>query len=687
MTPAHPSSLSGNEDSYRRLFRMALMIRRVEERIISIYASDRIQSPVHLSNGQEAVAAGLCDSLSADDWLYATYRSHAFFLAKGGSLRAMFAELYGKQDGGSKGKAGSMHLTAPEVGLMGSTAVVASNLPHAVGSAFTFKQRGEARIAVAALGDGATEEGVFHESLNLACLHKLPVLFLCEDNGYAVHATKAVRQSYDITALAGVYGAAVSVIENGFDLLAVRDHLAAVTESVRNGGGPAFVLVKTYRYKEHVGPGDDFSAGYRSHQEYEAWAQKDALLQDRTLYDALVGEVDAAIDDAMAFAEASPWPGQEDLLTDVDAPDPQDLQAGTWGAEVTGPISYRQALYLSMEGALRDRSDAFITGQGVDDHKGIFGTTLGLPERFGANRVFDVPIAEEGMTGFALGTSLAGFYPITTHIRADFLLLATNQIINLIAKYRYMFGGRFQAPMLIRAVIGRSWGQGGQHSQSLQSLYAHIPGLTVIMPSDSTSVLQSYEYAIRHYQGPVISFEHRLLYDLEFETNQDILTAPCAPFSSRLLRQGRDITIVATSIMVLEARRAATHLANLGIDCEIIDLHCISHPDEDMILDSVARTGRLIIADTSWTPFGVAADICRIISTRAPDSLKSPIITLGMQPSTCPTAKALEDLFYPSLSDFCAAIIRQVTGKDPSAAELPSETSMADIYKRFKGPF
>jgi len=675
-------------DPYVALYRSALLIRRVEERICDIYASDRIQSPVHLSIGQEAVAVGVCDCLEREDWLFSSYRSHAYYLAKGGALTRMFAELCGKIDGDAKGKAGSMHLTAPEVGVMGSSAVVSSTLPHAVGAAHAFKRQERPNIVVAVFGDGATDEGVFHESLNLAALHQVPLIFLCEDNDLAVHSHKAVRQSYRISDLAAQYGLPVTEIADGHDGLAVRAQFAEVARRVRAGGGPAFVVAQTCRYMEHVGPGDDGDAAYRTAGVVERWRALDPLLTDAETHARLLPEIDAQIEAALTFAAESPWPGAEDLCSDVDHPDPTHHGACTWGPDASGPVTYREALRRAMEGALRDHPGAFVIGQGVDDHKGIFGTTLGLTEAFGRARVLDAPIAEEGTTGMALGAALAGLYPIQTHIRADFVLLASNQIINLVAKYRYMFGGRFEVPMLIRAVIGRSWGQGAQHSQSLQSLFAHIPGLTVLMPADSQAVLESYEYAVRHYRGPVIAFEHRLLYDLAFEVDASALATPRHPFGARVLRAGKDVTIVATSIMVLEARRAADYLADTaGIDCEVIDLNCVSHPDARAIVDSLRKTGRLVVADTSWLPYGVCAEVCRLVCQQAPHVLKAPVRMLGMAPAPCPTAKSLEDLFYPNLSDLCDAVAALVVGRSDHGIVMPNERSMADIYKRFKGPF
>lgn len=348
-------------------------------------------------------------------------------------------------------------------------------------------------------------------------------------------------------------------------------------------------------------------------------------------------------------------------------------------------MTYSEALFQTMRDALSQHPNVIIMGQGVDDHKGIFGSTLGLAHEFGPERVFDIPVAEEGTTGVAIGAALNGLYPIYTHMRADFALLAMNQIINLAAKYKYMFGGCLEVPMLIRMVIGRSWGQGAHHSQSLQSLFAHIPGLMVVMPASAQSVLETYPYVISEHRGPVIAIEHRLLYGLKFRINGSFTDSP---LKSRKVTSGKDVTIVATSIMVMEALRAADYLAQKsGIECEIIDLHCVSHPDADMILESVEKTGKLLVTDTSWQAYGVCAEVCRIVCEHDPFVLEAPVSTLGMQPSPCPTAKTLEDMFYPNLATLTDAIAKLVTGQSDHGIPLPDEHSFADVYKHFRGPF
>ena len=349
-------------------------------------------------------------------------------------------------------------------------------------------------------------------------------------------------------------------------------------------------------------------------------------------------------------------------------------------------MTYAEAIRQATRDAMRRDARIIVLGQGVDDHKGTFGSTLGLAAEFGRDRVMDVPVAEEGLTGIAVGAALNGLYPVQTHIRVDFALLAMNQIVNVAAKYRYMYGGRFEVPLLIRLIIGRSWGQGAQHSQSLQAIFAHVPGLTVLMPSSAQAVIDQYPAILGRWPGPVVSLEHRLLFDLAFRVEPGGTPAPL--FGSRLARRGSALTVVATSVMVLESLRAAEHLARAaGIECEVIDLNCVSRPDVDLVLESVERSGRLLVADTGWSGHGVAAEMCRLVCERNPGILQAPVVSVGPPPAPCPTAKALEDLYYPSTRRLCDAMAALASGTPEHGVPLPPEASMADVYRSFKGPF
>ena len=300
-----------------RLF-SCLRIRLVEEKIIELYPSDLIQSPVHLSIGQEAGAVGVCEHLKPSDWVFINYRGHAFYLAKGGPLPAFFAELMGRRTGLSKGKAGSMHLAAPAQGVIGASAVVASTISHAVGSALAAKIKKESgRVFVANFGDGAMEQGVFHESLNFASLHKVPVLFLCEDNGLAVHTDATTRQSFNVEALVGAFGLPFLHVDEGYDPELVANAASVAVNHVRTNQSPFFLRVKTCRYREHVGPGEDFFGGYRSEADLAEWKSRDPLITRADELSGYESEIRAEIDAAVAYAMNSPFPTEEDLLTDV----------------------------------------------------------------------------------------------------------------------------------------------------------------------------------------------------------------------------------------------------------------------------------------------------------------------------------------------------------------------------------
>ena len=312
----------GDTALHARLYRALFRIRRVEEEIARIYPTDKIKSPVHLSIGQEGVAVGVCEALEPRDVVFGSYRGHAMYLAKGGDLRRMIAELYGKVDGCARGKGGSMHLVDVAHGVMGTSAVVATTIPNAVGYAYAIKLRREPRIVVSFLGDGATEEGVFAESLNFAALKKLPILFACENNRYAIHTHQRQRQATeDICGRVRAHGIPAERIEQN-DVLALHALSQRLSAQIRKGAGPAFVECMTYRWLEHVGPGEDFALGFREREEAHSWKAGDPVKAIGDKLDAaararLEGEIEAEIAAAFDFAEASAFPGGEELLRHV----------------------------------------------------------------------------------------------------------------------------------------------------------------------------------------------------------------------------------------------------------------------------------------------------------------------------------------------------------------------------------
>jgi pyruvate dehydrogenase E1 component alpha subunit len=317
-----------NKEFHMNLCRMMLLIRRTEEKIGDLYPEQEMKCAVHLSIGEEASAAGVCAALRGDDVIYSTHRCHAHYLAKGGNLKRMVAELYGKASGCCRGKGGSMHLADPEVGMMGSSAIVAGSIPLAVGSALAFSMKGNDRVAVALFGDGGAEQGSFSECLSFASLKSLPVIFVCENNLYATYTHISARQPKDNIHQRGEpYGVPGTEID-GNDVLAVYEAASQAVERCRLGKGPSLLECRTYRWRGHVGPDYDCDLGYRSKQELEEWMRRCPIMTyEKTLVsagicsqsdlDLIRGEVDEEVARAVTFAKSSPEPELDDLLQDV----------------------------------------------------------------------------------------------------------------------------------------------------------------------------------------------------------------------------------------------------------------------------------------------------------------------------------------------------------------------------------
>ena len=306
-----------------RLYTALRRIRRFEEITAEIYPSDRIKSPVHLAIGQEQVAVAVCDTLTPSDWVGGSYRSHAMYLAKGGDMAQMMAEMYGKTTGCCRGKGGSMHVIAPEAGVMGTSAVVGTQLPGAAGYALAARHAGQGQVVAVFMGDGATEEGCYYETLNFAALHRLPLLFVVENNGYAIHEPLSKRRARPeaIHEVATALGVPATVIADG-ELFAIREAAVTAVAALRRGEGPRLIEAQVYRWRQHVGPNEDFDQGYRDRAEAEPWMQNDPLARlaaqvpaaERAMIDAAIESEIAA---AVTFAETSPPPAPEELFRDA----------------------------------------------------------------------------------------------------------------------------------------------------------------------------------------------------------------------------------------------------------------------------------------------------------------------------------------------------------------------------------
>lgn len=342
-------------------------------------------------------------------------------------------------------------------------------------------------------------------------------------------------------------------------------------------------------------------------------------------------------------------------------------------------LTYAEAIREATEQEMARDDSVIVMGIGADDFKALYGTTRGLPERFGRERVFDTPLSEDGMTGVAIGAALAGLRPIHAHIRMDFLMLAMNQLINIAAKSHYMFGGAVSIPLVVRAIIGRSWGQGAQHSQALHAFFMHTPGLKVVAPSTPYDAKGCMIRAIRD-PNPVIFVEHRLMHAQKGHVPAE--PYECALDRSRVLATGKDLTLVGISHATVECLRARELLAAEGVEAELIDGLALNPLDAETIEASVRRTGRLLVVDTGWTSCGASAEIVARMAERLGGTVQ--LRRMGFAPVPCPTTKNLENLFYPTAARIARAAWPLVR---PGAAVPAFPEREAPEVVEFKGPF
>jgi pyruvate dehydrogenase E1 component beta subunit len=341
-------------------------------------------------------------------------------------------------------------------------------------------------------------------------------------------------------------------------------------------------------------------------------------------------------------------------------------------------LKYWQAISEATVQCMEADPSIFVAGIGVDDFKGIFGTTRGAFERFGRARVVDIPNCENAFAGVTIGAAAVGKRPLVVHPRNDFMFLATDQLINLAAKWRYMFGNKSGVPVVTRAIVGRGWGQGATHSQSLQAMFGHFPGLYVAVPASPADAKGLLVSALQG-STPTIILENRALYEHVGEVPEEATPIPYG--KGRIAREGSDITIVAASLMVHEAERAADMLAEQGVSVEVIDPRTVRPLDEEIILTSIAKTGHLVVADTSWARYGFAAEVAALAAEKAIGSLRAPVKRVTPPDCPAPVSKPLEEAFHPSpmtIAQACLDVLR---------SDLAVNGHVADVQAAFVGPY
>ena len=641
------------------LQRRMLVIRGFEERVAALYRDGEVPGFVHLSTGQEASAVGACWPLRSGDVITSTHRGHGHCLAKGLSPVGMFAELMARDNGTNRGRGGSMHIADPTLGIFGANGIVGAGLPIAAGAATANQLRGDGGLAVAFFGDGAVAQGAFHEAVNLAAVWNLPVVFWCENNGYAEFSPAAAQHAVPLRQRAEGYGLTYLAVD-GNDVVACAATMERAAAQVRAGGPPVLVEAATYRWHGHY-EGDP--ERYRSAEELAHWKQRDPIVVHAAVLAAdgvdtaelsrLADAVDRELDDALRTARQAPAPPVDSLGDFV-------LRERPWIPEPTRPapddppFRMMDAIHDALEIELANDERVFVAGIDVGDGGNVFGLTRGLRERFG-DRVRDTPISETAVVGLGVGAAMAGMRPVVEIMYLDFIGVCLDQLLNQAAKLPFMTGGAAQMGLTVRTQFGAGRSSGSQHSQSLEALLAHIPGLTVVMPSNPADAYGLLRAAIQD-PNPVVFIENRLIYGMKGPRPPQDHLVPIG--RSAVVRSGTDITLVSVSRMVHDALAAAEAVAAEGISVEVIDLRTVAPLDLEPVLESVVRTSRLLIAHEAVVPFGIGAEIAARVGREAFWSLDAPIERVGAVAMPAPYAPELERHWLPGVEQISDALRR-----------------------------
>jgi 2-oxoisovalerate dehydrogenase E1 component len=647
-------------DQLLSLYRRMALIRRCEERLARSHQRGLIHGACHTYVGQEAVAAGICARLRPDDVVFSTHRGHGHALAKGVPPRQLFAELYGRVAGCSRGRGGSMHLFAPEVGLMGTSGIVGPSILQAAGAGYSFKLLKTDRVAVAFFGDGAVNNGAFHEGLNLAGIWKLPVLFVCENNQYATEVPfRYAAANTSVAARAACYGVP-GVAADGNDAAAVHRAAGEAVARARAGEGATLLECLTYRTRPHAEGMGDFT--YRTREEVEQWKARCPLLRlKRLLTEAGVGEeelaaleaeAEAEAEDAHRFAEQAAWPDPTDATRHVYAEParPAPAPAPPAGGR---EISFMQATLEALSSAMAHDPTIFVLGEGIGKRGGNFRTTAGLYDLYGPERLCDTPISERGFTGLGCGAAMTGTRPVIDFMFADFALDAVGEIVNQIAKMQYMSSGRLKMPILLRGCVGVGHSAATHHSGNYYPLFAHFPGLRVVVPSTAYDAKGLLLRALRC-DDPVVFLEHREVLALKGPVPAEDYEIDFG--RAAVVREGRDVTVVALALMVHHVLKACAELDKEGVSVELIDPRTVTPLDVETIARSVAKTGRLLIVDEAFGPYGFGAEVAARLADRGFDDLDAPIRRLNGAHAPTPYSPPLEAAVVPNPERIARAV-------------------------------
>ncbi len=651
------------------LLRAMLRVRRFEECCVELYTKEKIRGFLHVCIGQEAVAAGVMYNVADNEAVVAAYREHGHALLKGMTMDRVLAEMYGKVSGYARGRGGSMHLFDADSRFFGGSAIVGGGIPLAVGLALAEKMQGGNRATVCFFGEGAASEGVFYESMNLAALWHLPVMFVCENNHYAMgsplegeHAQPEIFRKAEAI---GVPGERV----DGMSVVQVEAAARRALDAVRAGKGPHLIECDTYRFRAHSMFDPQL---YRDQAEVEEWKQKDPInrLADWMAASGLISEdereaMEAAIaeevEQAVEFAETADWEPEDMLSEHLRLPLPQPLAPPPEPEAEASETTLREAFHRGLEEALEHDDRVFLMGEDIGLYGGCYAVTRDLLGQFGAGRVIDTPLSENGFTGAGLGAALGGMRPVVEIMTVNFSLLAIDQIVNTAAALLHMSGGQFNVPVVIRMATGAGRQVAAQHSHSLENWYAHVPGLRVLAPATVEDARYMLWAALQD-PNPVVIFEHVMLYN-----HRDELTPQPEGVDiekAAIRRPGKDISLITYGGSLYKTLEAAEQLAADGIEAEVIDLRVLRPLDTDTLIESISRTRRVVMVDEGWQTGSLAGELIALINEQAFWELDAPPARVCSAEVPVPYAKHMEQAALPAVEQI-VAVAKRTLGEAP----------------------
>jgi len=657
-------------DQLLDLYRRICTIRQFELRIESLFPAGEIGGTFHSSAGQEAVAVGVAAAARPEDIFVSNHRGHGHLLSKGCESKHLAAELFGKAEGVCAGRGGTQHTACFEHSFYGANGITGGGIPVATGIALAMKLGGTDRAVFSFLGDGASNQGTFHESLNMASIWALPIVYVAEANQYALStATGRAMKVERIAERAAAYRMKSATVD-GNDVEAVKA-AAELAAGAARAGEPYLLECVTYRMRGHS---KSDRCHYRTREEEAEWAERDPLcvtaaslvkthgVEQKTV-EAAEADAEAEIDAAMEFARAATEPdlagataGVFATPVDPDAPDPSSEPLPDSAEEVY----YRDALRRALTEEMDADDSVFVLGEDIGAYGGVFKVTEGLLERYGPDRIIETPISEASFTGVGVGAAVAGMRPVVEIMFMDFILLTLDQLGNHAAKLHYMYNGQPRVPLVVRTPAGGYRGYGATHSQSFDSLVMSIPGLKVVAPATPRDACGMLKTAIRD-DDPVVFIEHKLLYGTKGRLGAD---EELIPFGRAcVVRPGDDVTIVSHSYQLLQSLKAAELLADEGLSAEVVDLRSLVPLDIETVAESASRTGRAVLVEEGPLTGGVTAEVAARLGERAFGYLDAPVIRVAAADCPVPAAMSLEKVVLPSVGSIVAAAKRAVSGE------------------------